>query len=219
MTVNSSPQHSSTPIRTILRLQLKVSCPFLGRDDFGSGRKGQVIPARLHHVCEALILNRHDAPAIRQRLIHAFEDIFGEADLERFLTFYSIITAMADKPISQTITAIGDHIQIGHQVAATQSTVNILAAGDAEEKRIGTALQTLVESVLSDSVFTDTQRKEALEALKLIGEQAKLPSGERQPSSIIKAVWASIPSILSTASSTIAAWNNFAPQVGALFGF
>jgi hypothetical protein len=113
----------------------------------------------------------------------------------------------------------GSHIanlNIGFQVGTINAALgSVISERGADE--FANAIKTLTEAVVSDSRLPDSSKREVVEALSMVAEQAaKRP--EQRSMGILKPIVTWIPTAIATAASLVAVWEKFGPVIKSYLG-
>jgi hypothetical protein len=158
--------------------------------------------------------------------IHVYEELVanGQQELADIMMYFHAVTGaipppMPDRP-NITYNISGSTIgsaTFSSQVGSINSSVNVVAQqpGGIE---FADALKALTDAVLKSTDLGESDKREALDALELVGKQAEEPP-EKRKSGILKPVLESIPKLLSTASTAISVWHSVAPPILKFFGY
>jgi hypothetical protein len=103
------------------------------------------------------------------------------------------------------------NLNLGSQVGTINASVQQMSKGDESQQEFARALQELTEAVVS-ATLADAQKKEVVEALSTMAEQATKKPEERS-TGILKALVAWIPSAIGTAHHLTALWDKFGPII------
>jgi hypothetical protein len=103
------------------------------------------------------------------------------------------------------------NLNLGSQIGAINASLQQMSDGDEPQKEFARALQEFTEAVVS-ATLADDQKKEVVDALSTIAEQAAKKPEERSKG-ILKAVVAWVPTAIATAHHLTALWDKFGPLI------
>lgn len=125
---------------------------------------------------------------------------------------------MGDKTeihISQSTLGILNTGEIKH---VQRITANVQALAASGQPDLAQALKELTEAFTESKEIGEDQRKEALELLEDVSDQAAQPPEKRSRSGVIKAVLDSLSNLAGTATSLEKAWAAWEPHLRQFFG-
>ena len=116
--------------------------------------------------------------------------------------------------------AIGNaaNVNFGQQTGQIVSTLNLLSAQSDESKQLSEAIKTLSAVVTRSQELSEESRKQALDVISELANQALVNSQDRQPS-VIKALFLGLGAILGTSADAMTVWTTSTPLFKAFFGF
>ncbi len=103
------------------------------------------------------------------------------------------------------------NLNLGSQIGTINASLEHISEGDESQKAFARALQQFTEAVVSANL-ADTEKKEVVEALSTVAEQAAKKPDERSHG-LLKAVLAWIPTAIGTADHLTALWDKFGPII------
>ena len=107
------------------------------------------------------------------------------------------------------------NLNLGSQIGTINASLEQISQGDEKQKEVARALQEFTQAVVAASL-ADSQKKEIVEALSTIAEQAAKKPEERSKG-ILKAVVGWIPHAVATAAYLTALWATYGPIIEAHF--
>jgi len=158
--------------------------------------------------------------------IHIYEELVAsrQDELADLLMYYHSVTGAIPPPMSDrpniTYNISGSTIgsaTFSSQVGSINSSVNAVSQQPGGID-FAAALKSLTDVVLKSNELAETEKREALDALELVGKQAEEPP-EKRKSGVLKPVLDSIPKLLSTASTAINVWHSVGPHILEFFGY
>lgn len=116
-----------------------------------------------------------------------------------------------NKPIIHIENSSIANLNLGSQVGTINASLQQMSKGNESQKELARALQEFTEAVMS-ATLADAQKKEVVEALSTIAEQAAKTPEERS-TGVLKALVAWVPSAIATAHHLTALWDKFGPTI------
>lgn len=108
------------------------------------------------------------------------------------------------------------NLNIGSQVGTINAALgSVSERGSADE--FAEALKSLTEAVVSDTLLPNSSKREVVEALSTVAEQAAKPP-EQRSMGILKPIVTWIPTAIAAAASLAALWEKFEPTIKAYLG-
>lgn len=104
-------------------------------------------------------------------------------------------------------------LNLGSVIGNISASINTVAK---EDKAIAEAIKELVESVSKAGELERTPKREVVEALEQIAQQASLPKAERRQG-VVKPLMAHISSTLSGVANLATIWDKFGPAIASFF--
>jgi hypothetical protein len=104
-------------------------------------------------------------------------------------------------------------IQIAHSIDAHIGKL----AEDPDTRNVADALKELTQAIGAEAALADEQRRELLEQLELLGEQARAPAEQRKRG-IIKPVIDTLAGVCTGAGGLVAVWTTWGPAIKLFFG-
>jgi hypothetical protein len=105
----------------------------------------------------------------------------------------------------------------GTQIGTITASIESVRKEGGKGAEFATALKTLTEGVVNSQDLNDTQKKEVLEALELLGAEAQQPP-EKRKRGLLRPVLDSMPKLLTSASALVNLWHTFGPHITGFFG-
>lgn len=117
------------------------------------------------------------------------------------------------------------NIRLNNSVVASINTgsvqsldVNLTYLHQAGNEEAKNALANLIQAILDDPSLSEEAKKELVEQVAFLSEQAVSPAKDRKPG-VIKAMLSSIATAAATVTSVSAAWQAAEPILRSIFGF
>ncbi len=159
-------------------------------------------------------------PAIlKMKFYKRLEATIGKPFVDLMLAVESTFVGKTER-LEQTVINISGgnfaNLNLGEQIGTIKATVNVIASQGKAGADLATALRSLTEGIGADTGLTDAQKKEALEAVETIADQANLPAEQRRPG-VFKAAIGHLPTILSATVASIKIWETVHPVLAAFF--
>jgi hypothetical protein len=145
----------------------------------------------------------------------------GQHELAEILMFYSAMEgamSMSGTP-SYTFNISGTvgNLNLGEQIGQITTSLTVVSRQGAGAAEFAQAVKSVTEEVVHCFDLGDPQKKEAIDALEFISQQATIEP-EKRKAGILKSVVESIPKILSSAASGIAIWTKYGDHIRHFFG-
>jgi hypothetical protein len=109
------------------------------------------------------------------------------------------------------------NLNLGSQVGKINAALQSISGGDAQNREFAQALEQLTRAVLSEAMLRDAEKKEVVEVLSTIAEQAEKKPEERSKG-VLRAAVAWLPTAISAATNLTTLWNTFGPIIKAYLG-
>jgi hypothetical protein len=136
--------------------------------------------------------------------------------------FRSLIYVIASERGEMTVNISHSNVanlNLGEQIGHIESVVQTIAAKDGEgNQKFAEAMRTLTEGIRSELQLSDSDKKEAIQVLGEIAEQAGVDPQKRSPGKV-KALLAGFPTMVATAANVVALWGVWGPTIRAYFQF
>jgi hypothetical protein len=146
----------------------------------------------------------------------------GMQDLAEILMFYSAMEgamSMSGAP-SYTFNISGTvgNLNLGEQIGQITTSLTVVSKQGTGAAEFAQAVKSLTDEVLRSEDLGDPKKKEAIEALEFISQQAVIEP-EKRKSGMLKIVVESVPKILSTVASGAAIWAKYGDHIRHFLGF
>jgi hypothetical protein len=136
--------------------------------------------------------------------------------------FRSLIYVIASERGEMTINISHSNVanlNLGEQIGHIESVVQTIAAKDGEgNQKFAEAIRSLTEAVRGESQLNDSDKKEAIQVLGEIAEQAGVEP-EKRSSGKVKALLLGFPAMIAVASNVTKLWEASGPAIRTYFGF
>jgi hypothetical protein len=144
------------------------------------------------------------------------------ADLEDIVGLPGMLPRVQIPPLPAA--PIFNNIKVDNSVVGSLNTGNVRAIDvtltylhSAGNDKAKDALQTLTETILSDTSISDTQKNELVEQVAFLSAQAIAGAKDRQPG-LIKATFGALTQAAGTVSAMAGAWQAAEPILRSVFG-
>lgn len=154
---------------------------------------------------------------LKQQFFQELEKKGGRDFVNLLLAFESTFEDKTERLEQIVINISGGNfanLNLGEQAGTINATVNVIETQGGAD--LATAFRTLIDGILSDTELSEAQKKEALETVGTIADQARLPAEQRRPG-VFKAAIAYLPTILSTTAASIKIWEAVHPVIAGFF--
>lgn len=108
------------------------------------------------------------------------------------------------------------NFNLGEQVGTINATINSITNHGPDASKLADALSKLLNAVSNDPDLSESQKQEALDLVGTIADQAKLPIEQRKPGTL-RAALSYLPTVLSSAASSIKIWEAVGPHLTRFF--
>jgi hypothetical protein len=145
----------------------------------------------------------------------------GYPDLAEMLMSYSAMegaVSVSDKPIINIINSQVGNLNLGSQIGNINTSLSVVSQQGASGKDFAEAVKAVTEAVLGAAELNDAQKKEAVQSLEFISQEAATPPEQRK-TGVLRTVVESIPKVLSAAASAVAIWAKYGSHIRLFFGF
>src|ERR1035437_1350768 len=168
---------------------------------------------------QARVNSGSDRSLVKQELYRKYEAQGQKVFVDYLLTLDAVFGGrpeMSEKPNVNIYGGNFANLNLGEQIGTINATVNVIASQGTQGAELAAALRSLTESIGADPKLTDTLKKEALEAVETIADQANLPTEQRRPG-VFKAALSYLPTVLSATVASIKIWETVHPVLTAFF--
>jgi hypothetical protein len=145
----------------------------------------------------------------------------GVQELAEILMFYSAmegVMSMSGTPnYTFNITGTVGNLNLGEQVGQITPSLMVVSQQGSGAVEFAQAVKSLTDEVLNSPDLGNQQKKETIEALEFISQQASIEP-EKRKSGILKSVVDSLPKILSTVASGAAIWAKYGDHIKHFLG-
>jgi hypothetical protein len=130
--------------------------------------------------------------------------------------------ALPKKPVAEKEAVIIQNSNIGNlnlgsQVGMISTVLESISSGGGSQQEFAQALKELTEAVVSQQALSDTQKREVVQALSTVAEEAPKKPEERSTGTL-KAIMAYIPTAISSASQLTTLWEKLGPTIKGYLG-
>lgn len=149
---------------------------------------------------------------------HARLSAEGKTDLADLLLVVEAVLGERQMPNAQHINIYGGtfaNLNFGEQIGTIHASAQKIEQSRPDGKPFAQALRDISKAVEQSSDLKDAEKKEALDAIELLGTQAELPA-EKRKHGLIKASLAYLPGILATTHSVAQVWKDVEGIIGPL---
>lgn len=170
----------------------------------------------LVYECNLEILSR---PQERREIVVKFYRTVADAFGGRWARIFMSIRQLEGDGVSNVINisqSNGTQVVIDSKVQTINSTITQLSSAGGDAQNVAAALSAMVEVVTHASDLQAETQKEVVECLALLAKQAVKPAAERE-NGIVRSVLATLPSLLSSASSLGSLWAQYGPALEGFF--
>ena len=166
-----------------------------------------------------------DPGARRQLKTSIYEELKkdGQSEMAEVLLLYDAVMMgamheMADKPnvVYNFNNSQIANANFGSQIGTITASLSAVASRGKEGQEFATALKTITEGVVNSDELDEQQKKNILQALELVGQEAAAPP-EKRKRGVLEPVLESLPKLLSSASALVNLWHTFGPHITGFF--
>jgi polyhydroxyalkanoate synthesis regulator phasin len=133
--------------------------------------------------------------------------------------------ALPKKPVEEKQTVVHLNIQksnianlnLGSQVGIINTALETISSGGGNQQEFANSIKELIEAIVSQKELKDDQKREAVQALSTVAEEAQKKPEERSTGTV-KAIIAYIPTVISSISQLESLWEKVGPTIKGYLG-